>query len=281
VTLKINSILAVIDPTSDVQPALTRACITAKNTGAKVVAYTCCFSSAKVDDKSALERVEVARHTAWLQKILDTESHADVTIRVEWNAAWREAIAATAAASNCDLIIKATHWQSPTSRLLLTTSDWELMRAATCPVLFLKHQKAKPRRRILMALNLAAADDAHQRLNDDIIDVGKQIVAGREDMELHAVNAYPDSDHFVHPPDLAARAGVERPQAHCIEGAPGDVILECAAELGAEMVILGTVARTGIAGAAKGNTAERALDRLDTDVLTIPLRAEQTASAHA
>jgi universal stress protein E len=216
-----------------------------------------------------------------LQKILDTESHADVTIRVEWNAAWREAIAATAAASNCDLIIKATHWQSPTSRLLLTTSDWELMRAATCPVLFLKHQKAKPRRRILMALNLAAADDAHQRLNDDIIDVGKQIVAGREDMELHAVNAYPDSDHFVHPPDLAARAGVERSQAHCIEGAPGDVILECAAELGAEMVILGTVARTGIAGAAKGNTAERALDRLDTDVLTIPLRAEQTASAHA
>jgi len=275
VTLKINRILAVIDPTSDVQPALTRACITAKNTGAKVLAYACCFSSASVDDRPALERVEIARHAAWLQKIVDTESYADtdVAIQVEWNAAWRDAIAAAAAASNCELIVKATHWQSPTSRLLLKTSDWELMRKAKCPVLFLKHEKVKPQRRILMALNLAAGDDAHQRLNDDIIDVGNQIVSGREDMELHAVNAYSDSEHFVHPPDLAARAGVERSRAHCIEGAPGDVILECAAGLGAEMVILGTVARSGIAGATKGNTAERALDRLDADVLTIPLRA--------
>jgi universal stress protein E len=278
-TLEIKRILALLDPTSDVQPALTRACIVARGAGASVLAYTCCFNSANVDDEAALERVEVARHAAWLRQIIDAEPRAvaDITIEVEWNAAWREAIAPAAAANNCDLIVKSTHWQSTTSRRLLHTSDWGLMRSAGCPVLFLKHEKAKPRRRILMALNLAAGDAAHQRLNDDIIAVGRHVVAGRDDMELHAVNAYLDSDHFVHPPDLAKLAGIERQRAHCIDGAPWDAILNCAADLEAELVILGTVARSGIAGVTKGNTAERALDRLDADVLTIPLRGVSSA----
>ncbi|HJP37261.1 MAG TPA: universal stress protein [Gammaproteobacteria bacterium] len=273
-SLEINSILVVIDPTSDVQPALTRACVVANTTGASVLAYVCCFNPARVDDESALERAEVARHTAWLQKIVDTEKNAadNVAIRVEWNAGWREAVAAAAAAGGCDLIVKATHWQSQASRRFLRTSDWEHMRAARCPVLFIKHEHVRPQRRILMALNVSAPDAAHQRLNDDIISVGKQVADSRDDIELHAVNAYPDSDHFVHPPDLAERAAIERRFAHCIEGAPGDVISEIAGDLEAELVILGTVSRTGMAGATKGNTAERALDRIDADVLTIPFR---------
>jgi hypothetical protein len=65
-TLAFNTILAVIDPTTDNQRALDRALSLAGQGGATVHAYLCCYSNARVEDFAALQRVEVARHEAWL-----------------------------------------------------------------------------------------------------------------------------------------------------------------------------------------------------------------------
>ncbi|HVS10740.1 MAG TPA: universal stress protein [Planctomycetota bacterium] len=53
------------------------------------------------------------------------------------------------------------------------------------------------------------------------------------------------------------------------------------AELGSDLLVLGTVARTGIAGVLIGNTAEEILDRIACSVLVVkpdgfvsPLRLE-------
>ena len=48
-----------------------------------------------------------------------------------------------------------------------------------------------------------------------------------------------------------------------------DVIESVSNEIDAELVILGTIGRTGISAALIGNTAEHVIDRLNCDVLAI------------
>jgi nucleotide-binding universal stress UspA family protein len=53
------------------------------------------------------------------------------------------------------------------------------------------------------------------------------------------------------------------------QGEPEDVIPEFVVAEGIDLVVMGTVARTGIAGLLIGNTAERLLHRLPCSVLAV------------
>jgi nucleotide-binding universal stress UspA family protein len=70
---------------------------------------------------------------------------------------------------------------------------------------------------------------------------------------------------------LVADMGTEgaRLVSHLIRGAPEGVIeAECAA-LGAQVVVMGTVARTGLSGVFIGNTAENVINRLEHPVIAV------------
>lgn len=270
-TLQINKILAVIDPTTDKQRALTRALNVAQRADATVHAYLCCYSTVETDHFLAMKRAELARHEAWLEKLVASENldGIEVTTQVEWSEDWRQALANSAAQYDCDLIVKSAYEHSTPGRFLLKTSDWAVLRKAKSPVLLVKRDSIAPVRRILIAINPKVEDPAHRQLNDDIISAGKQITEDRDDFELHAVCAYTGSEAFTHPPELAKLVGIDADKAHCTAGSPDDVIVDCAKLLETELVIIGTVSRSGIQALTKGNTAERALDRLDTDVLVI------------
>ncbi len=56
---------------------------------------------------------------------------------------------------------------------------------------------------------------------------------------------------------------------HLIEGQPGQVIPELARHESIELVVMGTVCRTGIAGFFVGNTAEAVLPEIDCALLTV------------
>lgn len=56
---------------------------------------------------------------------------------------------------------------------------------------------------------------------------------------------------------------------HLSQGLPEQVIPDFAKQLDAELVILGTIGRTGISAALLGNTAEHVLDQINCDVLAI------------
>jgi len=53
------------------------------------------------------------------------------------------------------------------------------------------------------------------------------------------------------------------------EGLPEDVIPELAEQLDAELVVLGTVGRTGFSAALIGNTAEHVIDSVNCDLLAV------------
>jgi len=60
-----------------------------------------------------------------------------------------------------------------------------------------------------------------------------------------------------------------KPQTHLLKGWPRDEIPAFAKKIKADLVVMGTVARTGIPGFFMGNTAETILNKLDCSVLAI------------
>ncbi len=68
---------------------------------------------------------------------------------------------------------------------------------------------------------------------------------------------------------LRAYNGPYRRAIHMPKGSAEKVMAPLAAELQADIVVVGTVARTGISGLIIGNTAEAILDQLRCSVLAI------------
>ena len=122
---------------------------------------------------------------------------------------------------------------------------------------------------MLVALDIAREDELHSKLNERVIQFGQAFAKAIPDSALHAVNAYADSDNFVYQPDLADKVGIERTDAHTIEGVPEKVIPDVAEEIDAGIVIIGTASRDGLKGAVIGNTVEKILDAIHTNILTV------------
>lgn len=267
--LQIGKILAIVDPTTDKQLALARALRIAEQFDAAVHAYICCYSPLETSHFLALKRAEIARHEAWLDRLLESENlgGVDVTTQVEWREDWREGLAEAAAGEACDLVVKTAFEHAEPGRLLLKTSDWSVLRSAQCPVLLVKRESLVALKRVLIAINPKVEDEKHRRLNAAMVDFAELLRASDEDIDVHAVSAYTGAEPFTHPPELAALFGIDEDHAHCSQGAPGDVIVDSATLLQSELVVMGTVSRSGLSGLAKPNTAEQALDRLAADVL--------------
>ena len=78
---------------------------------------------------------------------------------------------------------------------------------------------------------------------------------------------------------FVARAGLPRPPVAIVrEGAPVDAILACAADVAADLIVLGSHGREGIGHLLFGSTAERVLHKAPCPTLVVPLHAEEPAS---
>ena len=271
-------ILAVIDPTRTDQWSLRKAIGIAqarKNT--EVLAYLSVQSSAMHSDTGELRRADVRRNQLWLDEILEETCDTEVPINsfVEWNDDWRDAIAPAAAEANADLVIK----QASERPDALANSDRHLIRTVLCPLLIVKHEPRRPTLKILVAVDFNRADDTHTTLNHRIIDYGNHIRGIEQPSELHAVNAYQDSSKFIHPPDLAKQIDIERAQAHVKSGDAGVVIRDVAKEIDADIVVIGNVGRRGLSGITIGNTSEKILTDVQSDVLVLSEELAEEKSA--
>ncbi|MCH8072242.1 MAG: universal stress protein [Proteobacteria bacterium] len=260
--------LAVIDPTRIDQWALQKAISMAKDRDdAKVYALLCAHSEAKCDDPEELRTVELRRHTIWLDEFIASVNDAGVDIEafVEWHENWREAICNVASVNRIDMVIKRASGR-PGS---LASSDRQLIRLLKSALLLVKHDPSRDLQKVLVAVDFNASDEDHAALNDAIIDLGSRIRGSSDTIELHAVSAYPDSDKFVHPPDVAKKLNIDRSQAHVRQGKAGDIIPGLANKIGADLVIVGNVGRRGLSGITVGNTSEKILTDIQSDVLVL------------
>jgi nucleotide-binding universal stress UspA family protein len=275
-----NRILAVIDPTQVDQWALRKALsIGGDQEGSRIFAYLCIHSNAKCDDRELLRSVELRRHRLWLDDILSDFAQQKAAIEpiVEWHPDWRQAICTAAHAADADLVIKRASGR-PNS---LANSDRQLIRTLKDSALLLvKHDPSAELRKVLVAVDFNARDEAHMALNAAVTEMGRRIRGSRSGIELHSIFAYPESDRFVHPPDIARALEIDRSQAHVRWGDAADVIPDAANSIAADLVIIGNMGRRGLLGITDANTAEKILTDIASDVLVL-VREVQRARAAA
>lgn len=194
-----------------------------------------------------------------------------------------------------DLVIKTARGMTSSWGMLFGSTAMHLLRKCPCPVWLVKPGSGERYRRIMAAVDVAPPEIGENDLNVKIIELAGSL-ARLEKSELHIVQAWekPDetflSDHlnntlgdmnillhesknmhiqrlhdFLDDFDLQ---GLQY-QEHVIPGWADDVIPEFAGEKNIDLIVMGTVCRTGIAGFFMGNTAEKILHRVTCSVLAV------------
>jgi universal stress protein E len=294
-----KKLLVVVDPTSDVQSALARAAELASRTNASVTAFLSIFdlsyemtSILSNQEREAMRLGVINQRKAWLADMIKPyqERGIDVKFEVVWHNRPFESIIKFAIEGKFDLLVKGTHEHDKLKAVIFTPTDWHLLRKAPLPVLLVKEKAWPLDGKILCAVNVASEDEDHLSLNGRIIEHA-QVLASKFNAEVHLVNGYPGTpvNLAIELPDfdahtynetirmqheqrvnyLANNYGIDCKNCHVKEGLPEDVIPEVAEKIDAELVILGTVGRTGFSAALIGNTAEHVIDSINCDLLAI------------
>lgn len=292
-----NSFLVVIDPSRDDQPALERAAHLARCTGIPLTLFLSIFDFSyemtamlSQDEREAMRNGVLAQRQQWLEQLAAPliDEGINVAIKVVWHNRPYESIIDYTLENPIDYIIKSTHAHDKVKSVIFTPTDWHLLRKAPVPVLLVKENDWPAQGNIIAAVNVAAEDEQHQELNQRIVENAVKL-AKVINANVHLVNGYPgtpvniaielpDFDahaynqsikehHQIRIEQLAKQFEIPETQCHVKEGLAEDVIPELAAELNAELVMLGTVGRSGISAALIGNTAEHVIDSLDCDLV--------------
>ena len=184
-----------------------------------------------------------------------------------------------------NMIIKTGH---RSEKFYYTPSDWQLFRESQIPVMIVVNKKWRKKDNILCALDLGSKKDSHKQLNREIIRQGKAL-AELLNSELYCCYAIPlptilvdldivDKRKIVKEGTkkaqsrfaiLADEFGLDSSILHTKPGDAEKVIPSIANKLKSRMVVIGTHRRKGIKGKLIGNTAEKVLHHLHTDLLTI------------
>ncbi|MBT8078042.1 MAG: universal stress protein [Gammaproteobacteria bacterium] len=264
--MAIARIMVVLDPTLDAQPAFERALGAATITGASLHLYICVNDEFGTGGKEEI--------VAQYHKVLDTlanrarEKKISVICEVDWHEDWREHIVSAGKRCYADLIIKHSVDTSEADRAKRITADWNLLRKTSCPVLMTKGQALWEDRRILAAVMDKPTDDKHEALNEKVIGFANDFATSVES-ETHFVAAYKDEGEKPNVKELVVRCQVEANRIHVRQGEIDKVIGETAREIEADLIVIGTAARSGIRATLVGNTSERVLDQTDCDVLVL------------
>ena len=152
--------------------------------------------------------------------------------------------------------------------------------------------KGKP---VISAVDVCSGEDNHDKLNDIVLEQA-EIIVRTIDSQFVTVNAWHtmtpmlavgtlDPTPYPTPRDqeeahvhavrsLTERYDISPGDLYVEAGSPSDVINDVAFRIDAGLIVMGTVARTGIRGALIGNTAERVLEATSCDIMVVKLPLE-------
>lgn len=188
------------------------------------------------------------------------------------------------------------------------TDDMHLLRKCPCPVWLIKPESPKIYRQILAAVDVddkypPEELNTEHLLNLQILEMATSLALS-ESAELHIVHVWdaigegamragfiqkPEDEIIAYVQEIRQRQNHNlnilmdeitdklgrdaheylKPQKHLIKGYPRKNVPEFAGEIKADLVVMGTVARTGLSGFFMGNTAENILNQLDCSVLAV------------
>jgi universal stress protein E len=124
------------------------------------------------------------------------------------------------------------------------------------------------RKVILAAVNFQAQRDVQQELNKKILAQAK-LYAEVYNADLHLINGYLDSMSYPDRGRLVKETGIANDHIHVENGYTSDVVSALAEKINADLIIMGTLGQNGMTKTRRGNTAERLIAAVDTDVMVI------------
>ena len=203
---------------------------------------------------------------------------------------------------NHDLVIKTIEPSEGLLDVFFGSADMHLMRKCPCPVWVIKPGH-KHYRRILACVDFDPGSSQNDALNRRIIEIATSLAVA-DVSELHIIHALePFSEGILHSASIAqkkvefetiieaelitrqtwletlldeqsATMGTEvadfpKIQLHLINGLARNVVPMKARELDVDLIVMGTLSRTGIPGYFIGNTSESILNQVKCSVLTM------------
>ncbi|MGB5254528.1 MAG: universal stress protein, partial [Sedimenticolaceae bacterium] len=197
-----------------------------------------------------------------------------------------------------DLVILTAEGKGGIKERVFGSTSMHLMRKCPCPVWVMRPKRAKPYRRIMAAVDVADRfpDEPERRsLNSVIMQLASDL-ARMDDSELHLVQAW----SLYAEGYLEARGGMSDKQIrkmrqelkqqyesristllgdidlrgvafhqHLVRNSPSEAIIKQVRKHQIDLLVMGTVCRTGLSGFFIGNTAEKVLGNVDCSVLTL------------
>lgn len=194
-----------------------------------------------------------------------------------------------------DLVIMAADSTHNLRHIFFGSTSMHLMRKCPCPVWVLKPHQPRQYRKILAAVAYPLSKMEYNELNIKILDLATSL-AHTEDSELHILHVWdfmgadadtirseiPDEtrNRLFHKyqsmrtkwiDNLIARYDMKEIQhhTHLVRGRPESTITQMVDENDIDLIVMGTVCQTGIAGFFIGNTAEFVLSQVNCSVLTM------------
>ncbi|MEO1527241.1 MAG: universal stress protein [Planctomycetota bacterium] len=194
--------------------------------------------------------------------------------------------------SEHDLVVKIADGFTGPGRLFGSVAK-SLMRLCPCPVWLLKPEIHGEFDQVLAAIDVESGDEAHHRLNQQTLELGYAIVR-RDKAQFHIVSAWElwmENSMRRHAGDKAVDAMLKKREAkahlalnellrttrvdaedvhvHLRHAPPAEAIRSVADEVEADLLVMGTVCRTGIAAFLIGNTAETVIRDASCSLLTL------------
>lgn len=194
-----------------------------------------------------------------------------------------------------DLVITAPDRSQSSRGLRSATTTLHLLRKSPCPV-WVDDPKSWGLTDALVAIGPLPEDGTVDPLNQTLMELGTSL-ARMQGGSVHLVHAWqllgenimrtgrvrlPEAevDQLVEEERLRAEEAFARigetvdvdgiqVHRHLRHGDAGDVIAEISAEVEPGVVVMGTLARTGLSGLIIGNTAERLLGEVDSSVMAV------------
>jgi nucleotide-binding universal stress UspA family protein len=301
---RFRNILVVIDDTRTDSAALGRAVSIAQRHGARVTAVhpfdgsghgvTAVFDGITAHE---VERVECEARLEELAALVRTARAPDVDIvpKLLVGTPFIE-IVREVIRGGYDLVLKDAQPPDGRTERVFSSLDLHLMRKCPAPLWVLKPGERARSCRIVATVNPDVEDAPHESVNRAVLDLAAA-VARFDGGELHVVHAwYLYGEEILRSPRVCLPAGrvdalVEQERArrsglvealvreyrapdlailvHLVKGEAGQILPAALRQLRADLVVMGTVARTGIPGLIIGNTAETVLGEVTCSVLAV------------
>ena len=294
-------LVAIKDPDSRSLPSLSKAMRLAKGFGAELILFHAITDMVPADaylyargDVKRVHRETLAKYQRRLEALAERLREQGVKARVcaAWDFPAHEAIVRHARKHKADLIVAECHAGRRLVPWLIHLTDWELLRTSPVPVLLVKsganwedlnvlaaidpsHQFAKPAK--LDARILSAASDFASALNGTVhvlhsyvaVPAGSVPMAGASGLLVKEIAEDSEARAKADMKTALTQLRVPRQRQHLVQGTPIDTIPRLARDLEAGLVVMGALSRSGLKRVFIGNTAERVLASLTTDVLVV------------